>query len=166
MSSAALASALQSQCPGGACCHADLVAADEEDSSRHCPASCVRHASQGLTNPLIVDNVVPRAAARLAKRFIMTHVRGGVAMWGGGIGSGIMLRKLPSGKWSGPASIGTLAAVTAFRWWRKTDTLLILPTDYHVDVFVRALDGVAQIGRRHGRCGGAGWPGCGRRRDW
>ena len=125
------------------------VAADEEDSLAALPG-LVREAARvlkGLTNPLIVDNVVPRAAFRLAKAIvIMTHVRGGVAMWGGGMGSGIMLRKLPSGKWSGPASIGTLAANFGIQMgWRKTDTLLILPTDYHVDVFVRALDGVAQI---------------------
>ena len=124
-------------------------AADEEDSLAALPG-LVREATRvlnGLTNPLVVDNIVPRAAFRLARGVvIMTHVRGGMAMWGGGMGSGILLRKLPTGRWSGPASLGTLTASLGLQvGWRKTDTLLILPTDYHVDIFQAALDGVGQI---------------------
>ena len=125
------------------------VAADEEDSLAALPG-LVRQAARvlnGLTNPLVVDNVVPRAAFRLAKGIvIMTNVRAGAALLSGGMGSGLLMRKMPTGRWSGPASIGTVTAAVGIQiGWRKTDTLLILPTDYHVEIFQQALDGAGQI---------------------
>jgi lipid-binding SYLF domain-containing protein len=125
------------------------VAADEEDSLAALPG-LVREASRvlrGLTNPLVVDSIVPRAAFQMAKGIVvMTHVRGGAMMWGAGMGSGILLRKMPTGVWSGPASIGTVAANIGIQFgFRKTDTLLILPSDYHIDTFIQALDGAAQV---------------------
>jgi len=102
---------------------------------------------QGLTNPLVVDDVVPRAALKLAKGLvIMTHLRGAILGVGGGMGSGILLRKLPSGKWSGPIALGSLLGNFGVQFGaRKTDTLLILPTDAHVQVFVKAFEGVGQL---------------------
>ena len=62
------------------------------------------------------------------------------------MGSGIMLSKLPDGRWSGPASLVTFAANVDIQFgMRKTDTLLILPTWYHVRTFQRALDGFGQL---------------------
>ena len=55
------------------------VAADEEDSLAALPG-LVREGARvlrGLTNPLMVDSIVPRAAFRLARGIVlMTHVRG------------------------------------------------------------------------------------------
>ena len=127
-----------------------IEAVEDHDDSLAALPGLVREACRALghlSNPLNVDSIVPKAALKIAKGLVlMTHIRGGMAMIGGGVGSGILLKRMANGEWSPPVSIGTVGGSFGVQvGFRKTDTMIILPTDQQTDTFVRAADGLAQL---------------------
>lgn len=124
-------------------------AEDEKDSlaSMH---GVVREASRvltNLTNPISVDSSIPRAVLKRAKGLVViTRISAGALLYGGGFGSGIMLRKLDDGRWSGPVSIQTVSMAFGPQFGvRKSDTLLCLLSDSAIQVFSKAIDGIGQL---------------------
>jgi len=88
---------------------------------------------------LTLDRAIPGAVLRAAKGLVMiTHLKTG-AFVTVQFGSGIVVTRLPSGGWSGPAMIQTLGgSLGPQAGYKKTDTVLVLFTEGAVQQFAHS----------------------------